>query len=60
MRPWRGGQDAVIPEALAAKLVASGEAKNSRPFPPPDVAPAIPVGTTEVMRPKRYFTRKRG
>lgn len=59
MRPWQKGEDAVLPDALAAKVIASGEAKDSRPFPPPDVAPAVPVGI-EIVRPRRgYLTRKR-
>lgn len=52
MRPWRKGEDAVLPEDMAAKLVKDGDASNSRPFPPPDVAPARPV-----VEPKRYMTR---
>ena len=58
MRPWQSGADAVLPDELAAKLVADGDAKNPRPYPPPDVAPAIPIG--EIVKPKRYMTRKRG
>ena len=58
MRPWSSGQDAVLPDELAEKLIADGDAKNPRPFPPPDVAPAQKVEA--VMQPKRYFTRKRG
>lgn len=58
MRPWQAGQDAVLPDELAAKLVKDGDAEDPRPFPPPDVAPQKPVGT--VLRPRRYLTRKRG
>jgi hypothetical protein len=61
MRPWRAGQDAVLPDDVAAKLIASGEATNQRPFPPPDVAPAIPVDgkpTLKLARP--HFIRKKG
>lgn len=61
MRPHRAGDDRVLPDELAAALIASGDARDSRPFPPPDVAPAVAVG--EVKRPvlsakQRYFTRK--
>jgi hypothetical protein len=60
MRPWSAGQDAVLPDDLAAKLIKSGEAENSRPYPPPDVAPTVPVGSAEVVGPtKRFQTRKR-
>ncbi len=59
MRPWRSGQDAVLPDEIAAKLVDSGEAKDPRPFPPPDMAPNNPVRDAQ-LQPKRYFTRKRG
>lgn len=55
MRPWGKGQDAVLPDDLAAKLVKEGDAADLRPFPPPDVAPSQPL-----LRPKRYITRKRG
>lgn len=61
MHPWRGGQDAVLPDDLAAKVIASGEASDPRPYPPPDVAPAVPVGTKTLTLPRRgYQTRKRG
>lgn len=58
MRPYRAGQDAVLPDDLADKLLKSGEAKDPRPFPPPDVAPAKPVGTLTLPKSK-YFTRKK-
>lgn len=58
MRPWQKGQDVVLPPAIAEKLIANGEAENPRPYPPPDVAPAVPVGVAP--QPKRYMTRKRG
>jgi hypothetical protein len=62
MRPWQKGADAVLPDELAAQVVKNGEAENSRPYPPPDVAPRVPVGTVDtVARPRRaYLTRKRG
>jgi hypothetical protein len=62
MRPWQKGEDAVLPEPLAAKLIADGDAENERPYPPPDVAPAKSNVAPErpVLQPKRYFTRKRG
>lgn len=60
MRPsGRAGEDIVIPDDMATKLIASKEAENARPYPPPDVAPAVAVGTA--ARPRRnYLTRKRG
>lgn len=60
MRPsGRAGEDIVIPDDMATKLIASKEAVDPRPFPPPDVAPTVPVGI--VARPRRnYLTRKRG
>jgi hypothetical protein len=61
MHPWRAGQDAVLPEALVKKLIASGEAKDPRPYPPPDVLPAAAEEKTPELKPsKPYFTRKRG
>lgn len=60
LRPWQNGQDAVLPDELAAKLIKSGEAKDSRPFPPPDVAPRIPVEAAPLPPVRgRYMTRKR-
>jgi hypothetical protein len=62
MRPWRAGQDAVLPDELADKLVKAGDAKDPRPYPPQDVAPAVPVTARPTLKPARpYFTRnKRG
>jgi hypothetical protein len=60
MKPYRAGQDAVLPDEVAAKLIASGAASNPRPFPPPDVAPAIPVDGKPILKLARpYFTRKK-
>lgn len=59
LRPYRAGDSATFQDAsLAAKLVASGEAKDLRPYPPVDVAPAVPVGTLSLSR-KSYLTRTR-
>jgi hypothetical protein len=59
MRPFRKGQDAVVPDDMAAQLVKDGDATKSRPFPPPDVAPQVPVGKpTQTVTQKRYMTRK--
>jgi hypothetical protein len=63
LRPWRAGQDAVVPAAKAAELIENGDAENPRPYPPPDVAPAVAVGDEPppvLRRPRPYFTRKRG
>lgn len=61
MKPWGKGQDAVLPDDLAAKLIAAKDAEDSRPFPPPDVAPQVPVRAAPVPPVKgRYMTRKRG
>lgn len=37
MHPWRKGDDAVVPDALAEQLVSKNEAEGVRPFPPLDV-----------------------
>jgi hypothetical protein len=63
MRPWRAGQDAVVPDAIADMLIKSNEASNPRPFPPPDVAPRVAVGERPVLtlkRPRAYYTRGKG
>lgn len=60
LHPWREGQDAVLPDELATQVLKSGEATDPRPFPPPDVAPAVPVGKTLTLPRKGYLTRKRG
>jgi hypothetical protein len=60
MRPsGRAGADIVLPDEKAAELVESGEAEDSRPFPPPDVAPAKPV-RAPIPEKKGYMTRKGG
>lgn len=33
IRPWQRGATAVLPDDVAGRLVASGEAVNPRPFP---------------------------
>ena len=59
MRPWSKGQDAVLPDDVAKRLIDNKEAEDSRPYPPPDVKPQVPVGS--IKPPKtRYLTRKRG
>ena len=60
MKPWGKGQDAVLPDELAAKMIKSGDAEDSRPFPPPDVAPRVPVAAPLPPGKGRYITRKRG
>lgn len=61
MKPWREGDSAALPDELADKLIKAGEAKDPRPYPPPDVAPAVPVAARPALKPARpYFTRKRG
>lgn len=63
MRPWRAGQDAVVPESMVDELLKAGAIENVRPFPPPDVAPAVKDLNPErpaLRRPRPYFTRKRG
>jgi hypothetical protein len=60
MRPWRAGQDAVLSDELAAKLIAAGDAEDSRPYPPPDVAPRVAVAAPLPPTKGRYMTRKRG
>jgi hypothetical protein len=56
LRPFRKGEDAVLPDEVAARLIKSGEATNSRPYPPSDVSPAIPVSAAQ---PRRSAIRKR-
>lgn len=67
MRPWRKGEDAVLPDEMAEKLLKAKEAENPRPYPPPDVAPPPEEpppkkDTPPVLKGTRpYFTRnKRG
>ncbi len=61
MRPWQTGASAVLPDAVAERLVQEGSATDSRPFPPPDVAPPVAdrplAGETLRLSPKRYMTR---
>ena len=61
MRPWRAGQDAVLSDELAEKLIKSGEAENPRPYPPADVTAPRKEDrpTIHLPRAKPYFTRKR-
>lgn len=66
LRPWRKGDSATVADALAAQMIEKGEAKDPRPFPPPDVAPGsgapsqAPVDQKPVLsRPRDYFTRDR-
>lgn len=61
LRPWRAGEDAFLPDEVAARLIESGDAKHMRPFPPGSgsEAPAhesVPDG--ERPRPRRYMTRR--
>ena len=55
LRPWRAGDSALVPDAVADAMVGAGEAHNARPFPPPAEASAqVPE------RPRgSYLTRKR-
>jgi hypothetical protein len=59
MRPWRAGDDAVLPDELAEKLLKLGEAQDPRPYPPSDVAPAAPRETLSLKKKPGYFTRKK-
>lgn len=54
LRPWRAGDSALVPQDIAERMVASGEATNMRPYPEtvastPPPAPPRRVG---------YLTRK--
>lgn len=61
LRPYRDGEPAVVSEALAEILIKDGSAKDSRPYPPPDVAPEVPVRSKTLTLPRHgYLTRKRG
>ena len=63
IRPWRCGQDAVLPDGLAIDLVDSGDAEDMRPFPPDDVAARSsdaqpsPTLREKLHLPKKYVTR---
>lgn len=35
IRPWRAGQQRVVPDAVATRLLEDGLAENPRPFPEP-------------------------
>lgn len=59
MRPYAKGQDAVLPDDVAAKLLQEGDAKNPRPFPPPDVAPKNRVATQIPPVKSSYMTRNK-
>lgn len=59
MKPWSCGQDVVLPDEVAARLVASGEATNPRPYPPPDVRPSESKALPR-RGPRGYLTRARG
>jgi hypothetical protein len=54
LKPWRRGDDAILPDELADKLVASGEGINPRPFNPkePDIA------DRQIMQPLRHADGK--
>ena len=49
MRPWRDGDDIHVPDDVAGTLIAAGEARDARPFPP----------GSEVKEPerRRYLTK---
>ena len=62
LRPWRKGDNVPVPDDLADRLVASGEAVNPRPFPTPEPS----IADREIVRPpfqpetkprKRYLTK---
>lgn len=65
LRPWRQGDSVPLPDDLADRLVASGEARNPRPWPPrePSLA-SLPMLTTPLRpaeaapRRKTYLTRE--
>jgi hypothetical protein len=63
LRPFRAGQDAVLDDVLAARLVKDGDASDSRPFPPADVRPASaaePQSAQATAKSRTFMTRKRG
>lgn len=59
MRPYGAGDSAALPDDLAEKLIAAGEAEDSGPFPPPDVAPRVAVAAPLPPHKGRYMIRKR-
>jgi hypothetical protein len=44
MRPWHAGATPIVPDDLADRLVAAGDARDPRPFPPPPEGPALAQG----------------
>ena len=34
LRPWRAGDSALVPDAVADAMVKAGDGHNARPFPP--------------------------
>lgn len=61
LRPYRAGDPAVLSDELAAELIAADPpyAKDSRPYPPPDIAPDPATLGIELPPKRGYFTRKR-
>lgn len=63
LRPWRRGDNVPVPDALADKLVESGEAINPRPFPAREpsivdleiMKPPLPPESSKPRR--RYLTK---
>ena len=51
LRPWRAGDSALVPDAVADAMVKTGEAQSARPFPPQPEVQERPRGS--------YLTRKR-
>jgi hypothetical protein len=61
LRPWRRGDDVPVPDDLADKLVASGEAINPRPYPAPHPLADQPMMTTPLRpeaKPRRRYVTK--
>jgi len=59
LRPFMAGDPAVLPDEMAERLINDGEAKDSRPFPPPDVAPRVAVAAPVPSAKGRYMIRRR-
>lgn len=53
MRPWREGDSVPLPDDVAEALLATGEAKDARPFPDG----ATPAETTRRGPVRRYLTK---
>lgn len=57
MSPHSVGEERVVPDDVAERLVKNGEA-TARPFPPPDLAPMVQRAVEAPKRPTLSLGRK--